>query len=187
MKYRGGLILAFVLFVSCVGWSQLTSDRASVRRIVLRYCELDAEGALIDSGNSTELRKYISDDIAIRQFPMIVIKGFSLESLNVTNDIATVVIDYEFFGQLKDDLAYQPVVDLREKKHGQPATGNLQVEFKLRRAKTGWVITSCGSGVHVNIEKMIAYLKKEKEASAIQTHKHNADEALSMLHASMHP
>lgn len=184
MRYCSGFMLACVLFFSCAGWCQSNTDRASVRRIVLRYCQLDAEAALINPGKSVEVRKYISDDVVLRQFPMMVIKGFSVEHLEVANDTATVVIDYDLFGQLNDNLAYKPILDLREKAPGQPATGNLQVEFKLTRTKTGWVISACGSGVHVTIDQAIAFLKKEQNSSPSPMNKLNAGESLSLLQAS---
>jgi len=188
MRYCSGFMLACVLFFSCAGWCQSNSDRESVRRIVLRYCQLDAEGALINPGESFEVRKYISDDVVIRKFPLMVIKGFSVEHLIVANDTATVVIDYEFFGQLNDNLTYKPIVDLREKAPGQPVTGDLQVEFKLRRTKagaSGWVISACGSGFHMTIDKAIAFLKKEQNSSSNPTSKFNAVESLSLLKASV--
>jgi hypothetical protein len=189
MRNYLGFMLACVLFFPFGGWCQNDSDSASVRRIVLRYCQLDAEGALIDSGKSLEVRKYISNDVVIRDFPMIVIKGFSVEYLNVANDAATVVINYEFFGELMGNLVYKPIADLREKRVGQPATGNLQVEFRLRRVgagASGWVISSCGSGLHVSIDNAILYLKKEHNGSSTPANRSNAEEALRLLQADLH-
>jgi hypothetical protein len=189
MRHHNGFLLACMLFASCAGWSQSSSDTESVRKIILRFCQLDAEGALLESGSSAEVHKYISNDVVLQGFPIIVIKKFSVDYLKVTDDTATVVVDYEFFGDLDDRLVYKPIVDLHTKKIAQPLTGDLQVRFKLKRKGTGtrgWVISSCGSGSRVNIDKAILYLKKEQNSGPNSTNKHNAEEAVSLLEASTH-
>jgi hypothetical protein len=143
---------------------------------------------LISSKKSEEVARYISNDTVMRQSPITVIERFGVEYLDVKDDTAIAVIEYEMFGQINDALVYKPIADLPRRNEGEPATGILQVEFRLRRAMKGsseWVITSAGAGPHVNICNAILYLKTEQKSNSLATNRTNAEKAVSLLQASL--
>ena len=191
---RTALISLFCIIFVAMSPAQVGGiGQGSPRRVVDRFCELDASGKQLSSDGHKDMAPLFLD-LRTRQNPEItLIKDYSFREPDARNDAAELAVEYRVFGRIDSSLRFTPQKAPYSKQPVLESEGISLVrsdtyfdlgsdgQWQQVKGAPAWRIKTAPKSPHLNLAAAMGYVRAESYKSKDPMVKANAQNTLREL------